>query len=187
MNSISQINQALFWEANNIADSENTSEKEQSRRQNFGKLNTRVRQLGVEKILNHENNFSLRTDLHPSAIADTVEAAMLAKASAVVKPFPFAEDSDVRNAINFLELMAWHVQISQTKGKQDNVQDNMTKSIQSFEYLLDHFKDKKIHRNIAKTAIKEVETLFDHMSNTEKATLVEKFNIAKKIVKNHYS
>lgn len=171
---VGQINTSLIYDRS--GGSFNNAEKE--------KLKLRVSQLGIAAILNPADNYNTYSDMHFSKMHDSIQMAMLEKAKNLKKPFFKADREDVRKAIDFLILVAWHAKIVAPTSEKTELW--MLDSIQRLEYLNDHMIQKKENEVTSNKALKKLDNLFETLSPTEKTALVKKVKVAKKIISDYF-
>lgn len=152
-------------------------------------IKQRCAELGISTIINSDTG-GIRQDLRPSEINSALEIAVHKKAKKISAPFLKPSKKDVRNAIDFLELLGAFSSQDEAHFKSPEIlskQKSAGKMLEQLEYLRKHMTvSKSALKSNAKTAEVCIDKFFSRISLTEKLALKEAVFNAEKIIKQYF-
>ncbi|MBA3238162.1 MAG: hypothetical protein H0T62_07445 [Parachlamydiaceae bacterium] len=152
-------------------------------------IKQRCADLGISTIMNPETG-GTRQDLKPIDITNALEIAVHKKARKISAPFLKPSKKDVRNAIDFLELLgvfASQNEILIVTPEVLSKQKSAAKMLEQLEYLRKNMTvSKSVLKLNAKTTEACIDKFFSKISLTQKLALKEAVFNAEKIIKQYF-
>lgn len=151
-------------------------------------IRIRSKELGISKLINCETG-NIHEDQEKSKVRLT-DVAMLKKAQKLSTPF-FVDKNDVKNAIDFLELFAVHVDNSKESRKsfgEEYIDNKCHKALVRLELLRSQL---SLTKSALKPTVKllkgNLAKLIEATPMSEKGELSEKVEMAQNILKRYVS